>query len=48
MEQIIKKRQALKTFANWSELNKQTRNDIAYMRTMETEDNFPYKKGMTD
>ena len=31
MEQIIKKRQALKTFANWSELNKQTRNDIAYM-----------------
>lgn len=23
-------------------------NDIAYMRTMETEDNFPYKKGMTD
>lgn len=23
-------------------------NDIAYMRTMETENNFPYRNGMTD
>lgn len=31
MEQIIKKKEALKTFAKWSELDKQPRNDIAYM-----------------